>query len=133
VVKKALSDAKLCRKIHSSTSRGHVDAHKHRSTKHPSPLQELTLFDMAWKGHRCSRQGWLPIGINFLISWNCAMQGLTRGDEVRSCRLADMCHEINYGPFHLADQGLTSGRDMSSPDGILSLIQQPLSKKITSN
>ncbi len=35
-------------------------------------------------------------------AWNCAMQGFTRGDEVRNCRLPDLCHEINYGPWCLS-------------------------------
>jgi len=134
IVKKALSDAKLCRKrFLSSTTRRHVDAHKHRPTKHPSPSQELELLDIAWRDVRSSRQGCLPLGINFLISWNCAMQGFTRGDEVRRCRLPDLCHEINYGPWRLADDGLSRIQDMSSPKGIISLIQQPLNTKQMSN
>ncbi len=47
------------------------------------------------------------------------MQGLTRGDEVRNCRLADLCHEINYGPWRLSERGLSHLRDESSPNGIL--------------
>ena len=134
IVKKALSDAKLCRKrFLSSTTRRHVDAHKHRPTKHPSPSQELELLDIAWRDVRSSRQGCLPLGINFLISWNCAMQGFTRGDEVRRCRLPDLCHEINYGPWRLSDDGLSRIQDMSSPKGIISLIQQPLNTKQMSN
>jgi hypothetical protein len=66
IVKKALSDAKLCRKrFHSSTTRHHVDVHKHHPTKHPSPSQELELHDIAWRDHRSSRQGCLPLGIKF--------------------------------------------------------------------
>jgi hypothetical protein len=38
VVKKALEDAKLCKKDYHSTNFVHVDAHKHRPTKHPSPV-----------------------------------------------------------------------------------------------
>jgi hypothetical protein len=134
VVKKALSDAIICRKkYYSSNTAAHVDAHKHRPTRQPSPLQELTLINLAWSDHRPSRQGWLPIGINFLISWNCAMQAFTRGDEVRSCRLPDLCHEVNYGPWRLSEEGITGLREMSSPHGLLSIIQQPLGTKIMSS
>lgn len=132
-VKKALEDAKVCARQFHSHSSVHVDAHKYRPTRHPSPAQELTMIEEALKDHTHSKYGFLPIGINFLISWNCAMQGFTRGDEVRNCRLPDLCHEINYGPWRLSEQGLTNVRDQSTPEGILSLIQQPLNTKIRSN
>ena len=132
-VKKALEDAKVCARRFHSQSIIHVDAHKYRPTRHPSPAQELTMIEEALNDHTHSKYGFLPIGINFLISWNCAMQGFTRGDEVRNCRLPDLCHEINYGPWRLSEQGLTNVRDQSTPEGILSLIQQPLNTKIRSN
>jgi len=47
--------------------------------------------------------------------------------------LPDLCHEINYGPWRLADIGLSRIQDMSSPKGIISLIQQPLNTKLMSN
>jgi len=134
VVKKALSDALHCRKQYlSANSRAHVDAHKHRPTKQPSPSQELLLIDLAWRDLRASRIGYLPTGINFLISWNSAMQAFTRGDEVRSSRLPDLCHEVNFGPYRLSEQGYTNIREQSSPHGILSIIQQPLTTKHMSN
>jgi len=133
VVKKALEDAKNCKKKYHATNFVHVDAHKHRPTKHPSPAQELVMIEKAFEDCTPSKYGWLPMGINFLISWNCAMQGLTRGDEVRNCRLADLCHEINYGPWRLSERGLSHLRDESSPNGILSMIQQPLNTKLASN
>jgi hypothetical protein len=91
------------------------------------------MIEKAFEDLTSSKYGSLPMGINFLISWNCAMQGFTRGDEVRNCRLADLCHEINYGPWHLSDQGLSHIQDHSSPNGILSMIQQPFSTKISSS
>jgi hypothetical protein len=133
VVKKALADAKLCKKKFHSRFSEHVDAHKHRPTRHPSPAQELSMIELAFKDHRSSKYGWLPLGVNFLISWNCAMQGFTRGDEVRNCRLPDLCHEVNFGPWRLSDQGLSNISDQSSPDGILSIIQQPFNTKIMSS
>ena len=133
VVKKALEDAKVCARRFHSQSIIHVDAHRYRPTRHPSPAQELSMIEEALNDHTHSKYGFLPIGINFLISWNCAMQGFTRGDEVRNCRLPDLCHEINYGPWRLSEQGLTNVRDQSTPEGILSLIQQPLNTKIRSN
>jgi len=133
VVKKALEDAKNCKKQYQSTNFVQLDAHKHRPTKHPSPAQELVMIEKAFEDCTPSKYGWLPMGINFLISWNCAMQGLTRGDEVRNCRLADLCHEINYGPWRLSEHGLSHIRDESSPNGILSMIQQPLNTNLKSN
>ena len=131
-VKKALEDAKACKKrLHSQFS-AHVDAHKHRPTLHHSPEQESRMIEEAFRSNIHSKVGVLPLGINFLISWNCAMQGFTRGDEVRSCRLADLCHESNYGPWRLTEHGLTSVRQQSKPHGILSIIQQPFGTKIMS-
>jgi hypothetical protein len=58
VVKKALSDALHCRKQYLlANSRAHVDTHKHRPTKQPSPSQELLLIDLAWRHLRASRIG----------------------------------------------------------------------------
>jgi hypothetical protein len=78
-------------------------------------------------------EGRLPMGINFLISWNCAMHAFTRGDEVRSCQLPDLCHKVNYGPWHLLEQVLNSLREQSSPHVILSIIQQPLNTNAMNN
>jgi hypothetical protein len=61
------------------------------------------------------------------------MQVFTRGDEVRRCCLPYLCHEINYGPWCLADNGLSRIQDMSSPKEIISMIQQPLNTKMMSN
>jgi len=139
MVKKALADAKICKKKFHARTNQHVDAHKHRPTRHPSPSQELSMIDLAFNDVRPSKYGYLPIGINFLISWNCAMQALTRGDEVRSTRIPDLCHETNYGPWRLTsdsgfmiDNGTTNSSDDSTPDGILSIIQQPFSTKLNS-
>jgi hypothetical protein len=133
VVKKALEDAKACKKrLHSQFS-AHVDAHKHHPTLHHSPEQESRMIEEAFRSNIHSKVGFLPMGINFLISWNCAMQGFTRGDEVRSCRLADLCHESNYGPWRLTEDGLTAVRQESRPHGNLSLIQQPFGTKIMSS
>jgi hypothetical protein len=130
VIKKSLEDAKVCKKQYHTNNFVHVDAHKHIPTKHPSPTQEMVLIDKAFADDTFHRHAWIPVGINFLISWNCAMQGFTRGDEVRNCRLADLCHEINYGPWRLGEQGRSDIIDQSSPNGIISMIQQPFSTKL---
>lgn len=132
IVKKALADAKNCSVKYHSRSNEHVDAHKHRPTRHPSPTQELSMIEFALNDHRQTKNGYLPKGMNFLISWNCAMQAFTRGDEVRSCRLPDLCHETNYGPWRLSDTGGMNVCDDSSPSGIISIIQQPFCTKINS-
>ena len=133
VVKKALDDAKLCKKRMHSQFSEHVDAHKYRPTLHHSPDQELQMIVDALTSYTPSKYGYLPLGINFLICWNCSMQGFTRGDEVRNCRLPDLCHESNYGPWRLSEQGISSVRNESTPHGILSIIQQPFNTKIMSS
>ena len=97
------------------------------------------MNDLAFNDVRPSKYGYLPIGINFLISWNCAMQALTRGDEVYSTRIPDLCHESNYCPWRLTsdsgfmmDNGTTNSWDDSEPDGIPSIIQQQFSTKLNS-
>ena len=60
------------------------------------------------------------------------MQAFTRGDEVRTCRLADLCREKSYGPWRLGDSTIPA-QDDSSPSGILSMIQQPCGTKLKSN
>jgi hypothetical protein len=92
IVKKALEDAKVCKQKHHSSTYKHVDAHKHRPTLHHSIEQESTMITEALTSEQPSKNGHLPLGINLMISWNCSMQGFTRGDEVRSCRLPDLCH-----------------------------------------
>jgi len=92
IVKKALEDAKVCKQKHHSSTYKHADAHKHRSTLHYSIEQESTMITEALTSEQPSKNGHLPLGINLMISWNCSMQGFTRGDEVRSCRLPDLCH-----------------------------------------
>jgi hypothetical protein len=131
-VKTALEDAKPCKKrLHSQLS-AHVDAHKHRPTLHHSPEQESLMIEEAFCLNIHSKVGFLPLGINFLIYWNCTIQGFTRGDEVHSCRLPDLCHESNYGAWHLTEHGLTSVSQQAKPHGILSIIQQPFGTKIMS-
>ncbi len=81
------------------------------------------MIEKAFEDLTSSKYGSLQMGINFLISWNCAIQAFTRGDEVRNCCLADLCHEINYGPQRLPEQRLSHIKDYSSPNGILSMIK----------
>jgi hypothetical protein len=131
-VKKALENTKACKKMLHSQFSVHVDAHKHRSKLHHSPEQESRMTKEAFCFNIHSRAGFLQLGINFLISWNCAMQGFTRGDEVCSCCLPNLCHASNYGPWHLTEQGHTAARQQSEPYGILSIIQQPFGTKIMS-
>lgn len=133
IVKKALDDAKICKLKHHSSTKKHIDAHKHRPTLHHSVDQELAMITEALTNVEPSKYGYLPQGVNLLISWNCSMQGFTRGDEVRSCRLPDLCHESNYGPWRLADEGINTVQQQSSPSGVLSLIQQPFGTKLRSN
>ena len=57
------------------------------------------------------------------------MQAFTRGDEVRSSRLPNLCHEVNFGPYRLSEQGFTNIMEQLSPHGILSITQQPLTTK----
>jgi hypothetical protein len=133
VVKKALKDAKAAKEKHHKSNTVHVDAHKHRPTHHHSVEQETYMINEAFLSTQATKRGTLPLGVNLLISWNCSMQGFTRGDEIRSCRLPDLCHERNYGPWRLADKGASCHMDSSEPKGILSLIQQPFGSKIKSN
>jgi len=133
VVKKALDDAKAAKKKYHTSYKAHVDAHKHRPTLHHSVEQEHEMIDAAFLSLQASKNGCLPIGVNLLISWNCSMQAFTRGDEVRNCRLPDLCWEINYGPFRVGDAGVRPTDDLSTPKGILSIIQQPFGTKIASD
>jgi hypothetical protein len=132
-VKLALQNAKIVKQLHHSQSTIHVDAHKHRPTLIHSMDQESIMINAAFHDLTTSRAGNLPIGVNFLIAWNCSMQGFTRGDEVRGCRIPDLCFESSYGPWRLGDISSRGIYDKSTPHGILSMIQQPFCTKLKSS
>lgn len=136
-VKKALEIAKVTKQLHHQQSNKHVDAHKHRPTLHHTLEQENEMINEAFLCNTISRGneniGYLLLGVNFLISWNCSMQGFTRGDEVRGCRFPDLCHEVCYGPFRMNDTNSRADIHNCSPHGIISMIQQPLCTKIRSS
>jgi hypothetical protein len=133
IVKKALNDARVAKEKYHKSTKEFVDAHKHRPTLHHSVEQETYMLNEAFRNNQATKRGSLPLGVNLLISWNCSMQGFTRGDEVRRCRLADLCHERNYGPSRLCDTGVSAHLDSYEPKGILSFIQQPYCTKLKSN
>ena len=132
-VKQALENAKKVKQLHHEQSTIHVDAHKHRPTLIHSIDQETAMITHAFHDLTTSRAGNLPVGMNFLISWNCSMQGFTRGNEVRGCRIPDLCFEISYGPWRLGDVRSVAISEKSTPKGILSIIQQPFCTKLKSS
>ena len=73
LVKKGLDDAKVCKKRMHSQFSVHVDAHKHRPTLHHSPEQEMRMIQDALTNYAPSKYGFLPLGKNFLICWNCSI------------------------------------------------------------
>jgi hypothetical protein len=131
-IKLTLENAKIMKQLHHEQSTIHMDAHKHRPTLIHSIDQETAMITHAFQDLTTSRAGNLPIGMNFLISWNCSMQGFTCGNEVRGCRIPDLCFEISYGPWRLGYVRSLAFSDKSTPKDILSRMQ-PFCTKLKSS